>query len=166
MPKTVSLTLPWPPTANLYYRHAVVGRRAVTYLSEDGREYKQLVKMVIREQKVPHFGLARIMVDVTAFPPDKAARDLDNLWKPLFDALSDELETKKQAARHPEDARRRVLVPGLWRNDSQIDDERMRRGQVVAEGRIVITVTELAEVAEQLEFGAAPAEEEMAEEPF
>lgn len=166
MPKTVTLTLPWPPTANLYYRHAVVGKHAVTYLSEDGKEYKALGKMVIRESRAPHFGLARLGVAITAFPPDRVARDLDNLLKPIFDALSDELEEKKRAARRTEDPRRRVLVPGIWCNDKQVDDIHIRRGQVAAEGRIVITVTELAAVAQQLELDAAPAEEEIAEEPF
>lgn len=164
MPKTATLTLPWPPTVNSYYRTTMIGGAPRTLISADGREYKALVKMAVRESRAPHFGLARLGVAITAFPPDRAARDLDNILKAIFDGLSDEVESKKDAAKRGHE-QRQVVQAGIWRNDAQIDELSVRRGQVVSEGRIVITVTELATFAQQLEL-AAPAKEASPMEPF
>lgn len=148
------LTLPWAPTVNTYYRSVAMRGRTVVLISKEGRAYKETVRGILREMQAPHFGLARLAIDVLACPPDSRERDLDNLRKALFDSLSDELESKKSAARRGEDAVRQVASRGIWCRDSQIDDDRMRRGPVVKGGRMVVTVTELARVEQQLELAA------------
>ncbi len=35
-----TVTLPWPPSANRYWRHTVKGGRAITYLTPEGKAYK------------------------------------------------------------------------------------------------------------------------------
>jgi crossover junction endodeoxyribonuclease RusA len=57
-----------------------------------------------------------------AFPPDRRRRDLDNLQKPVLDALEH---------------------AGIYEDDSQIDLLLTRRRDVVAGGRLDVQVDEL-----------------------
>lgn len=77
----LALTLPCPPTANLYYRH--VGHR--TLLSKEGRVYKQTVAdrcLLARVRKLS----GEVAVAVHWYRPAKRG-DVDNILKPLLDAL-------------------------------------------------------------------------------
>ena len=76
------LELPWPPSANHYYRR--VGPR--TLISREGRAYRREICAMLRDIGVqPLDGELKMVVD--AYPPDKRRRDLDNLQKSLWDAL-------------------------------------------------------------------------------
>lgn len=90
------LTLPWPPTNNMYYRH---GRRG-NYISENGKKYAVLVKNAIQNQDLALKLPQKLSVKIYASPPDNRIRDLDNVLKGLFDALT---------------------KAGFWLDDSQID---------------------------------------------
>jgi len=78
----LGFTLPYPPTANTYYRH--VGQK--TLLSADGRDYKR------------HAGSAAYLYGVRPLTGDLAVRlvlyrpakrgDVDNRIKPTLDALN------------------------------------------------------------------------------
>lgn len=91
------LVLPYPPSINHYWRH--VGRKIL--ISAAGRTYATIVSAAVRNDAFATFGpLNRLAVRLLVQPPDRRRRDLDNVAKPLLDALT---------------------KAGLWADDSQID---------------------------------------------
>ena len=112
------LTLPYPPTMNTYWRH--VGRR--TLISREGRTFRRNVCALLGGggmRKPPLSG--RIALAMDAFPPDHRRRDLDNIQKPVLDALEH---------------------AGVYADDSQIDLLVTRRREAVSGGRLLVTVDE------------------------
>lgn len=85
----ITLELPYPPSTNRYWRN-VNGRMV---LSRAGREYRKAVDGLW--WKFLHDGGGtcqesendQLWIAIDAYPPDKRRRDLDNILKPLFDAL-------------------------------------------------------------------------------
>lgn len=77
------LSLPWPPTVNTYWRR--VGTK--TILSAQARQYRANVIASALEQKAQRFAGQKLQVTIEAFPPDRRARDLDNLPKGILDSL-------------------------------------------------------------------------------
>lgn len=115
----MTLTLPFPPSINHYYRR--VGAR--TLISREGREYRTMVCGLLAgcgPRKPPSGG--RIALCMDAFPPDRRRRDLDNLQKPTLDALQH---------------------AGVYEDDSQIDLLVTRRCEPVENGRLEIHLDEL-----------------------
>ncbi len=116
------LTLPYPPSVNHYWRR--VGRR--TLISREGRAFRRNVCALLARgsgngpRKPPAGG--RIALAMDAFPPDRRRRDLDNIQKPVLDALEH---------------------AGVYEDDSQIDLLITRRGEVVPEGRLTLEVFDL-----------------------
>lgn len=98
----VSIALPFPPTVNTYYTVA----RGRKILSKRGREFKTLALQAMRGQLIEQGLSGRFQVLIDAYPPDRRRRDLDNIVKPIFDALTEY---------------------GLFEDDSQIDDFRVVR---------------------------------------
>lgn len=98
----LTVTLPWPPTVNTYYRNL----NGKTLISEKGRGYRKAVADQVLIQRAAKGYAGRLGVLIEAYPPDKRARDLDNILKSLLDAL-----TKS----------------GVWADDSQIDDLQVKR---------------------------------------
>lgn len=93
----MTLTLPYPPSMNHYWRR--VGPR--TLISREGRTFRKNVCALLGgggPRKPPSGG--RIALAMDAFPPDRRRRDLDNLQKPVLDALEH---------------------AGIYADDSQID---------------------------------------------
>lgn len=116
----MNLTLPWPPTANTYWRHPTKGKLAGRHLlSEAGRSYRDAVKLALVGLLPATPITGRIAVDILAFAPDKRRRDLDNLHKGLLDSLTH---------------------AGVWEDDSQIDDLRIRRASTLG-GRVSVSIT-------------------------
>ena len=109
----MKLMLPWPPTANTHWRN-VNGR---TLLSKKGREYR--AEVMIRCANKGRIE-KRCRVDIEAFPPDKRKRDVDNILKPVLDALQsagvladDNLVRELRTVFHDDQAKK----PGwLWVN--------------------------------------------------
>ena len=114
------LTLPWPPTANQYYRHVskgpLVGR---VLLSETGRAYRKAVDAVVRQAKARKALAVPLEVRIAAYPPDRRKRDLDNLLKAALDALQ---------------------ASGVYLNDSQIDCLSIYRCEKVAGGQLEVAI--------------------------
>lgn len=79
----ISLSLPFPPSANVYYRRA----RNVTYLSEQGKRFKQQVSEIVAEHGQKLSG--RLSVYITLAAPTKRKYDIDNRIKATLDALQD-----------------------------------------------------------------------------
>ena len=118
----MTLTLPWPPSINHYWRR--VGPR--TLISREGREYRRAICGLLAPgggggvRKPPAGG--RIALCMDAFPPDRRRRDLDNLLKCTQDSLAH---------------------AGVFEDDSQIDLLLVRRGEVDKPGRVAVEVIEL-----------------------
>lgn len=128
----IKLLLPFPPSLNSYWRHVVIGRAARVLISAEGRAYRKRVweaaKPVIQDGQ-PLGG--RLSVVLTAYPPDRRKRDLDNLAKAILDALTH---------------------AGAWGDDSQIDDLRIIRGGKAGDGgRMVVEVSKLPAQRERQE---------------
>jgi len=111
------LHLPWPPSINHYWRR--VGPR--TLISREGRTFRTNVCALLggggNARKPPAGG--RIALAMDAFPPDRRRRDLDNLQKPVLDALEH---------------------AGVYEDDSQIDLLLTRRRECVPDGRLEIAI--------------------------
>lgn len=126
---TLRFELPWPPSVNTYWRHTVRGgkfkkAKAMVFLSEQGERYRTHAILSMNVQRVPRHALkGRLAVHITAYPPDRRARDLDNLPKGVLDAL-------KHAS---------VII-----DDSYIDDLHLVRGPVRSEGLLLMQVREIA----------------------
>lgn len=103
---TTRITLPWPPSVNRYYRN-VAGK---TLISAEGRAYRSAVVNLLAESRTAPPMAGSVGVDIEAFMPDKRRRDLDNLLKGLLDALTH---------------------AGLWLDDSQVVDLRIRKAPTI-----------------------------------
>lgn len=78
-----TLTLPYPPSANRLWRN--VGGK--TLKSQAYRHWLTRAAQAIWEQRpAPVAGIYRLMI--IAIRPDRRARDIDNLIKPISDALA------------------------------------------------------------------------------
>ena len=81
MQKPIQLLLPWPPSVNNYW-HA---RGNMRYISKAGKAFREAVAEECAEQGI--VGLdGRLAVHIALFPPDKRARNVDNILKALLDA--------------------------------------------------------------------------------
>ncbi|MFA7235766.1 MAG: RusA family crossover junction endodeoxyribonuclease [Phycisphaeraceae bacterium] len=119
------MTLPYPPSVNHYWRHY----RGHVVISREGRTFRENVRALLAApgragngpRKPPSGG--RIALCMDAFPPDRRRRDLDNIQKPVLDALE-----------HAE----------MYEDDSQIDLLLTRRGPIDRpHGRLAVHVDEL-----------------------
>jgi len=111
----MELELPYPPTVNHIWRRY----RNRTVLSEAGREYRSAVRVALAAQNAQMIP-GSVAVAIDAHPPDRRRRDLDNTLKCLLDALQH---------------------GGVYSDDSQIDDLRIRRRERIKGGRVRVTVT-------------------------
>lgn len=123
-------SLPYPPSVNHYWspvsRPVKVGSkkyRAWLILTDRAKEYRMLATNAMRVQRVPCGKLTGLLrIHLTCYPPDLRDRDLDNLLKGLLDSMAH---------------------AGIIRNDADFDEISMKRGPVVANGRIEVTIGEL-----------------------
>lgn len=113
------LDLPYPPSINRYYRH--VGYR--TLISREGRTFRKNVCALLGgggPRKPPAGG--RIALCLDAFPPDRRRRDMDNIQKPVLDAMQH---------------------AGVFEDDSQVDLLVTRRRDVMPDGRLAVEVLDM-----------------------
>lgn len=108
----IVLTLPLPNSANTHWRHG----RGITYLSKEGRAYRDTVKTLLPNSKPT---LDRLEVSIDIYPRDKRAIDLDNRIKPLLDALEH---------------------ANVFENDSQIDRLIVSRKEIYKGGKCTVTI--------------------------
>jgi len=115
-----SLTLPFPPSVNRYWRH--VGPRVL--ISREGRRFRESVRALlaaVRPSPDTSTFRGRLDMIVTLHPPDKRRRDIDNSMKGLLDALAH---------------------AGVYEDDSQIDHLTIDRGAVVRGGSCAVEIVE------------------------
>lgn len=111
----------YPPTVNNYY---VKTQRGI-HISQKGRKFRDQLITDFHEQLegMPKIE-GKVRIDVIAWVPDNRKRDLDNLMKPVMDAMTH---------------------AGFWSDDSQVDQMSVYRGTKVApEGACYIRVSEAA----------------------
>ena len=115
------IVLPWPPSVNRMWR-AFEGRNI---LSQAGREYRAagLVALLV-QRPAPWLAESRLSVSVVLCPPTRRKFDVDNFWKAPGDLLTH---------------------GGVYADDSQIDELLIRRGPVVAGGRVEVQIREAGE---------------------
>ena len=124
----VSLDLPWPPSVNTYWRHVVSRGSPRVLVSDAGRKYRVAVQRAVLAARAVKQYTGDVRVSIVAYPPDKRARDVDNLLKAVLDAM--------QAA-------------GVYLNDSQITTLQITKcRQVHPGGQLSISVTPLDESTE------------------
>lgn len=111
------LTLPWPPSVNMIWRHVVVRGRSVTLLSAKGREYFGKAEAGVFMQRLGRAIVGRVAVEITLHPPDRRAIDIDNRVKATIDACT---------------------KGGLWLDDNQIDVLIVARGEIVRGGKAIV----------------------------
>jgi crossover junction endodeoxyribonuclease RusA len=117
----IELTLPFPPSANRYWRSRVMGRGkkafVSTYVSAEAKQYKQQVAAEAAGLVSPPLtGPVEVHVDV--YRP-KRIGDLDNYLKVTFDSLigiaydDDKQITRIVATRHDDKTNPRLEVKVL-----------------------------------------------------
>jgi crossover junction endodeoxyribonuclease RusA len=111
--QTQTYLFPYPPSVNNYWR----SRGNTRFISKQGMAFRKNALAVIAEQGNPQLGGARVRVVIHVHKPDKRKRDLDNLLKPVLDALE-----------HGK----------VVDDDSQIDDLRIRSAGVRSDGGCVV----------------------------
>jgi crossover junction endodeoxyribonuclease RusA len=117
------LTLPWPPSANTYYRHVSRGPLAGrVLLGEAGRAYRKAVDAVVAQARARKALAVPLEVRIAAFPPDRRKRDLDNLLKSVLDCLE---------------------ASGVIENDNLIESLSIYRAERVAGGQLEVQITML-----------------------
>lgn len=116
----MEVILPYPPSANRMYRFPK--KLEYPLLSKEGREYYKTVA-----RKLPRFKgpiTQSVAVSIGAVVPDKRKRDLDNIIKPILDALT---------------------KAGCWVDDSQVKDLRVTKIGVLKPGHVRVIIWELME---------------------
>lgn len=120
----IILELPYPPSANTYWRSVVIKGAVRVLISEAGRKYRKAVHEAVllsspSQRKAP---AGRLDVGIMAYMPDRRVRDIDNLNKALLDALT-----------HAQ----------VIEDDSLIDKLLIERGPVVKGGKVRVYISTL-----------------------
>lgn len=113
--RVVTLTLPWPPSVNTYWR-----RRGPRYfVSAAGVEFREAVRAITlgRVRRID----GPVILRLRAEPPDNRRRDLDNVMKALLDGLQH---------------------GGVYADDSQVKRIEAEMFEPVEGGRVIVTVEE------------------------
>lgn len=121
----IILELPYPPTVNHYWRHAVIKGRAKVYISAEGKAYRNAVWGAVlqsapSQRRAPE---GRLDVGIMAYVPDRRARDLDNINKALLDAL---------------------VHAKVFEDDGLIDKLTVERGPVLKGGKVRVFISEIS----------------------
>lgn len=112
--KPIQLLLPWPPSVNHYW----LSRGNARFIGKAGRAFRQAVAEECADQGVVALE-GRLAVYVSLFPPDKRARDIDNILKALLDACEH---------------------AGCYTSDNQIDELHVVRQGVQKGGHCTIVI--------------------------
>lgn len=80
----LNLTLPYPPSVNTYWGF----KGSQRFLTKRAKEFKAEVEAAFILSEHPGMGDDRINLVIFLHAPDKRVRDIDNIAKPLLDALT------------------------------------------------------------------------------
>lgn len=112
------LKLPYPPSVNTYWGFKGSHR----FLTPKAKSFKQETFIEFLNSKHKGFGDARLSIMVNLYAPDKRVRDIDNVLKPLLDALT-------QAR--------------VFNDDSQVDSLTIMRGNIVKGGVCTVIINKI-----------------------
>lgn len=112
----MTLTLPWPPSVNHYWRTW----RGRMLISRQGRAYREQVGAILRAAGVTPLA-GPLAVHVELYPPDRRKRDVDNSLKAIGDSLQH---------------------GGAFQDDSQIVWLLLEKAEVVAGGKVIVRIAE------------------------
>lgn len=87
---TVSFRLPWPPSVNHYYGRSRTGH---VFLKTEGRLYRGKARVEFARLGCPRLE-GPVKVRLLLSPPDRRVRDIDNIRKAVYDAISDRRKGK------------------------------------------------------------------------
>lgn len=141
----LTVTLPYPVSANRYWRVRVVKGVAMNYVSAEAKAYKADVARIVRAAGVRAPLAGRIAIDYTLFP--KRPQDWQRRARKLGDAWHDDVMCLDL------DNAQKVLLDAL--KGVAFDDDRWVRRITAAraepdgEARIVVTISQIATVAPQ-----------------
>ena len=114
------LSLPFPPSGNHSTKHAG-GRH---YSTPETISYRAKVNAQVMAENAARGLSGPLVVVCELFPPSNRRMDMDNRFKTLADALTHS---------------------GVWKDDSQIIDLRLVRGEVRQGGQVVVSISEVDE---------------------
>lgn len=113
----MTLVLPFPPTANTNVRHA----RGAHYLTREHKSFRQRAWFAWHVAKTSPL-VGPIAVELVVLMPDRRRRDLDNLIKPVLDALQ---------------------YAGAYKDDSQVADLHIINNGITAGGSLTVRAFQL-----------------------
>ena len=117
---TLQFDLPYPPSVNHYWRR--VGAR--TLISRQGRTFRESVCSLLALRRLhPLDGWLKVHLQI--YPPDRRRRDVDNIQKPVLDALQH---------------------AGVYHDDFQIVSLRTDRLEPREGGHLVVTITPVTDI--------------------
>ena len=129
---TVNLQLPWPPSVNTYWRHISLRGKARVLVSKAGRDYRVAVQRAVLAARGVAQMAGDVRVSIVAYPPDRRARDVDNLLKAVLDSLEH---------------------AGVYLSDSQITTLSITKSRTVHRGGVLAV-----SVAEHVDRDVGPVE--------
>ena len=115
---TYNITLPWPSINNRYYRIIAGARTSV----QKGRHTAITLPESSKTQCWISGLVTPVKICIECHMPERRRRDLDNLQKAAFDALT---------------------KAGFWLDDAQVVDYRVVNMPVTKDGKLELTITEL-----------------------
>jgi len=110
----IKLELPYPPSVNHYWGQAGKNK----FIGKKGKEFRMAVAEACLDAEVVVLE-GRLSMHVSLYPPDRRKRDVDNVLKPLLDAMEH---------------------AGCFDNDNQIDELHIIRRDVRKGGSCVVLV--------------------------
>jgi crossover junction endodeoxyribonuclease RusA len=114
-----SLHLPYPPSVNHYW--GTSGKQR--FIGKKGKEFRQAVAEVCLDLQLSTLD-TRLSVHVAIWPPDNRKRDVDNILKPLLDAMEH---------------------AGVYENDSQIDELHIIRHHTLKGGACSVVLVPISQ---------------------
>lgn len=111
----MTIELPFPPSVNHYW---LVNRNGSRRISDAGLAFRDETILAVRQAGFKAIE-GRVALRISAHPPDERRRDLDNILKPILDALQH---------------------AGCYADDSQVDDLHILRGEKIERGAVVVTI--------------------------
>lgn len=115
---SIALNLPWPPTANHIWKR----RGNAVFVTQKGHQFRSAVLAEVLSVRARKRLAGAVSVRLVAYPPDLRRRDLDNLVKPTFDAIT---------------------KAGVWLDDSQVERFSVERAGRVKGGKLVVMIEEI-----------------------
>jgi Holliday junction resolvase RusA-like endonuclease len=122
-PKSITVTLRWPPTDTRYWTRIMRGKHSARVLSDDGMTFRGSVALVFNLCAIPVKFHGLVAVDIELRRNDSLRPDVRGFIDPVIDALT------------------RAVI---WRSEAQVESVSIRRGpKVPGESRAIVTITEL-----------------------